>query len=72
MWFKQKNENKKWLIKNRIKIKIEKLNKRWKLKIKKNKNKIKREEGPTQNKKWGILKYLSAEISFEKSEIIQG
>ena len=30
-----------------------------------------REEGPTQNKKWGILKYLSTEISFEKSEIIQ-
>jgi len=31
-----------------------------------------REEGPTRNqKKWGILKYLSAEISFEKSEIIQ-
>jgi len=29
-----------------------------------------REEGPNRNKKWGILKYLSAEISFEKSEII--
>jgi len=29
-----------------------------------------REEGPTQNKKWGILKYLSVEISFEKSETI--
>ena len=29
------------------------------------------EEGPTRNKKkWGILKYLSAEISFEKSVII--
>jgi len=40
------------------------------LKIK-NKNKIKREKGPTRNKKWGILKYLSAEISFEKSEAIQ-
>jgi len=33
---------------------------------------MKCEEGPTRNKKWGILKYLSAEISFEKSEIIQG
>jgi len=30
-----------------------------------------REEGPTRNKKWGILKYLSVEISFEKSAIIQ-
>jgi len=30
-----------------------------------------REEGPTRNKKWGILKYLSVEISFEKSEIVQ-
>jgi len=30
-----------------------------------------REEGPNRNKKWGILKYLFAEISFEKSEIIQ-
>jgi len=29
-----------------------------------------REEGPNRNKKWGILKYLSAEISSEKSEII--
>jgi len=37
----------------------------------KNKNKIKREEDPTRNQKWGILKYLSAEISFEKPEIIQ-
>jgi len=34
--------------------------------------KIKREEGPNWNKKWGIWKHLSAEISFEKSEIIQG
>jgi len=32
--------------------------------------KIKREEGRTRNKKWGILKYLFAEISFEKSKII--
>jgi len=31
-----------------------------------------REEGPNRNKKWGILKYLSAEISFEKSKIIPG
>ena len=30
-----------------------------------------REDGPTRNKKWGILKYLSAEISYEKSETIQ-
>jgi len=29
-----------------------------------------REEGPNR-KKWGILKYLSAEISFEKSKTIQ-
>jgi len=33
-------------------------------------NKKMREEGPTRNYKWGILKYLSAEISSEKSEII--
>jgi len=38
----------------------------------KNKNKIKREEDPTRNQKWGILKYLSTEISFEKSKIILG
>jgi len=32
-----------------------------------------REKGLNQNKKKrGILKYLSVEISFEKSEIIQG
>ena len=31
-----------------------------------------REEGPNPNKKWGILKYLSVEISFGKSKIIQG
>jgi len=31
-----------------------------------------REEGPTRNKTWGILKYLSAEISYEKLEIIPG
>ena len=30
-----------------------------------------REEGPTRNQKWGILKYVSAEKSYEKSEIIQ-
>jgi len=35
-------------------------------------NKKMREEGPTRNKKWGILKYHSAEISFEKSEITPG
>jgi len=29
-----------------------------------------REEGPNRNQKWGILKYLSAEISSEKLEII--
>ena len=29
-----------------------------------------REEGPNRNKKWGILKYLSSEISSQKSEII--
>jgi len=27
--------------------------------------------GPESEQKWGILKYLSAEISYEKSEIIQ-
>jgi len=31
--------------------------------------KIKREEGPTRNKKWGILKYPYVEILFEKSDI---
>jgi len=42
-----------------------------KAKNKKIKNKVRR--GPdSEQKKWGILKYLSAEISFEKSEIIQG
>ena len=35
-----------------------------------NNNDKKSEEGPNRNKKWGILKYLSAEISLEKSEII--
>ena len=50
------------------KIKVERLNKRWKFK----KDEIKtRKEGPTRNKKWGILKYLSAEISLEKLEIIR-
>jgi len=29
-----------------------------------------REEGPNRNKKWGILKYPSVEISTEKSENI--
>jgi len=38
--------------------------KKWKIKMK-------CEEDPTRNKKWGILKYLSAEISFEKSAIIR-
>ena len=28
--------------------------------------KIKREEGPTRNQKWGILKYLSAKIFVRK------
>jgi len=28
------------------------------------------EEGPNRNQNWGILKYLSAEIPFEKSETI--
>jgi len=32
---------------------------------------IKREEGPTRNQTWGILKYISVKISFEKSETIQ-
>jgi len=31
-----------------------------------------REESLNQNKKWGILKYLSSEILFEKLDIIQG
>jgi len=31
-----------------------------------------REESPNRNKKWAILKYLFAEISFEKSKIILG
>jgi len=34
--------------------------------------KNKESRGPELEQKWGILKYLSAEISFEKSEIIQG
>jgi len=38
----------------------------------KNKNKIKESRGPELEQKWGILKYLSVEISFEKSVIIQG
>jgi len=38
----------------------------------KNKNKIKESRGPELEQTWGILKYLSAEISFEKSKIIQG
>ena len=41
------------------------------MEIKKMKLKKMREEGPNR-KKWGILKYVSAEISFEKSETIQG
>jgi len=32
--------------------------------------KIKREKGRTRNQTWGILKYLSAEFFFEKSENI--
>jgi len=35
------------------------------------KTKIKREEGPTRNPIWGILKYLSAEFFTETSEIDQ-
>jgi hypothetical protein len=31
-----------------------------------------REEGPTQNQIWGILKYLSAEFFAEKSKTDQG
>jgi len=38
-----------------------------KLKIK---TKIEREEGPTQNQIWGILKYLSAEIFIEMQRSI--
>jgi len=34
------------------------------------KNKVRR--GPESEQKWGILKYLSAEISSEKSKTIQG
>ena len=42
------------------------------IKIKlKEKNKL-REEAPTQNQTWGILKYLSAEIFTETLEIDQG
>jgi len=40
------------------------------LKIKDN-NKIKREEGPTRNQSWGILKYLSAEIFTETQRLIR-
>jgi len=38
------------------------------------KYKIKNKErrGPDSEKKWGILKYLSAEIFIEKSEVDQG
>jgi len=35
------------------------------------KTKIQREEGPTRNQIWGILKYLSAEFFTETSEIDQ-
>jgi len=38
----------------------------------KNKNKIKESIEPELEQKWGILKYLSVEISFEKPMIIQG
>jgi len=31
-----------------------------------------REEGRNRNKTWGILKYLSAEISYEKSDNFLG
>ena len=41
-----------------------------KIKLKK-KNKL-REEGPTRNQTWGILKYLSVEIFTETLEIDQG
>ena len=41
------------------------------MEIKKMKIKKKmREEGPNRNKKWATLKYLSAEISSKKSDII--
>jgi len=33
---------------------------------------MKREEGPTWNQTWGILKYLSAEFFTEKSKTNQG
>jgi len=35
------------------------------------KTKIKREEGPTRNPIWGILKYLSAEFSTENQRLIE-
>jgi len=35
-------------------------------------NKNKERRGPESQQKWGILKYLSAEISFKKSKVIQG
>jgi len=41
------------------------------MEIKKIKLKM-REDGPIRNKKWGILKYLSAEFFTEKSEITRG
>jgi len=71
----KKKEKEFKILRIEFKIKIKKelkfwnLNKRWKLDLK---TKIKCEEGPSRNKKWGILKYLSAEISFEKSKIILG
>jgi len=34
-------------------------------------NKKEMRRGPHSEQRWGILKYLSAEISSEKSEIIQ-
>ena len=37
----------------------------------KNKNKNREKRARLGTKKWGILKYLSDEISLEKSEIIQ-
>jgi len=35
------------------------------------KTKIQREEGPTRNQTWGILKYLSAGISSKMLEVDQ-
>jgi len=56
-------------IKRKIEKTKDKNKKRPIIKIKKNKRE---KRARNQNKKWGILKYLSAKISFEKSKTIQG